>query len=84
MPGWRKGKENDDGGRTIVPIGSFRHQSQFYPKRLERGMLFIKSVKTRSENHGRVRRRKNPDYVNSKLIMAAVRLWELKRRNPAR
>jgi len=45
-------------------------------------MLYRRSVKTHSENHGRSRRRKNPDAVNSKLIMAAVRLWELKRRNP--
>jgi hypothetical protein len=50
--------------------------------RLERGMLYNRAVKTHSENHGRVRRRKSPDAVNSKLIMAAVRLWELKRRTP--
>ena len=46
-------------------------------------MLCNTSVKTQSE-HGRARRKKNPDAVNSKLIMAAVRLWELKRRNPVR
>ena len=51
---------------------------------LERRLLCNSSVKTQSENHGRTRRRKSPDSVNSKLIMAAVRLWELKRRNPAR
>jgi hypothetical protein len=51
---------------------------------VERRMLYTRSVKTHSENHGRIRRRKSPNSVNSKLIMAAVRLWELKRRNPAR
>ena len=49
---------------------------------LERGLLYRRPVKTHSENHGRSRRRKSHDGVNSKLIMAAVRLWELKRRNP--
>ena len=50
---------------------------------LERRLLKRRSVKTHSENHGRARRRKSPDSVNPKLIMAAVRLWELKRRNPS-
>jgi hypothetical protein len=53
-----------------------------YLHELERGLLNRRSVKTQSENHGRTRRRKSPDAVNSKLIMAAVRLWELKRRSP--
>jgi len=51
--------------------------------KLERVLLYRRSVKTYSENHGRARRRKSQDSVNSKLIMAAVRLWELKRRNPS-
>jgi hypothetical protein len=52
--------------------------------KLERGLLYRRTVKAQSENNGRIRRRKSPDAVNSKLIMAAVRLWELKRRNPSR
>jgi hypothetical protein len=59
------------GARTLSP-------------KLERCLLKNRSVKTHSENHGRLRRRKSPDAVNSKLIMAAVRLWELKKRNACR
>jgi hypothetical protein len=51
---------------------------------VERRLLFNRSVKTQSETYGRNRRKKSPDTINSKLIMAAVRLWELKRRNAAR
>jgi hypothetical protein len=50
---------------------------------LERGLLYRRSVKTYTANNGKIRRRKSSGPVNSKLIMAAVRLWELKRRNPS-
>jgi hypothetical protein len=50
--------------------------------KLERALLKGSSVKEHSDTQGKVRRRKSSNAVNSKLIMAAVRLWELKRRNP--
>lgn len=51
---------------------------------LERELLKENFVKTNSENQSPARPRRSRTMPNTKLLLAALRLWELKRRTAAK